>query len=315
MTMATGSAGELRFDGQVAVVTGATSGLGRCYALELARRGAVVVGTSRAPDGGVASVTAQAAAEGLDLHIVQADVSVEAEASGLVLDAISVHGRVDVLVNNAGSAWVGPIQEGSTAQLRAMLDVHLMSTFWTMMPALAHMRRRGTGRIANTVSGVGMFGRTGSFAYAAAKGAIQAMTRCAAIDNADHDIGINAISPIAATPMSPSYLEIDPELDHDRMSVERIVPALVYLAHPSCRLRGQVLHAAGGRVAVAGAFMGRGWGSDTLTAEDVGVHIGEICDLTDVLVLRDSLHQYDFIPKRPADFAAWSSDAIRNLQA
>lgn len=275
-----------------------------------------MVGTSHprsadSPDR-VAALTAQASAEGLDLHVVPADMTVEAEATGLVLDAINGHGRVDVLINNAGAAWVEPIQESSTAKLRAMLDVHLMGTFWTMLPALEHMRQRGTGRIVNTVSGVGLFGRTGTFAYAAAKAAVQAMNRCAVLDNADVEgLRINAISPIAATPMSPGYQTIHPELDADRMSVTRVVPALVYLAHQSCRLNGQVLHAAGGRVALAGTFVARGWGSDTLTAEDVASHIDEICDLTDVLVLRDSLEQYDYIPKRPADFTAWSAASTR----
>jgi NAD(P)-dependent dehydrogenase (short-subunit alcohol dehydrogenase family) len=316
MTITSRPATGLRFDGQIAVITGATSGLGRGYALELARRGATVVGTSHrrnaaVPDE-VAVLTAQASAEGLDLHIVPADMTVEAEATALVLDTISGYGRVDILVNNAGAAWVAPIQEGSTEQLRAMLDVHLMGTFWTMLPALAHMRQRGMGRIVNTVSGVGLFGRAGTFAYAAAKGAVQALNRCAALDNADVDgIRINAITPIAVTPMSGEFQTIHPELDADRMSVTRVLPALVYLAHESCRLNGQVLHAAGGRVALAGTFVTRGWGSDTLTAEDVARHIDQICDLTDVLVLQGALEQYDYIPKRPADFAAWSAASAR----
>jgi hypothetical protein len=200
---------------------------------------------------------------------------------------------------------VGALHDGSTAQLRAMLDVHLMATFWTMLPALGHMRARGRGRIVNTVSGTGMFPRAGTFAYAAAKAAVQAMTRSAALDNSDLDIGINAISPIAATPMSPTYTEVHPALDDERMSVHRVVPALVFLAHPSCRLTGEVWHAAGGRVARAGYYVSRGWGSDTLTAEDVAQHVEQICDVGQPLVLQNSWQQYDYIPKGPDDYEAW----------
>jgi NAD(P)-dependent dehydrogenase (short-subunit alcohol dehydrogenase family) len=303
----------LRFDGQVALVTGATSGLGRGHAIELARRGANVVGTVHA-GGGAAhhageEVRELAQREGLAIELVPADLSIEEDARGIVTDTIDRHGRLDVLVNNAGYNIPGPIQVGSTSQLRAMIDVHLMGTFWTMVPALTHMRARGTGRIVNTVSGAGMFGRADSFAYASSKAAIQAMSRCAAFDNADVDVRVNMFSPIAVTPLSPGYTDLHPDLDADRMSVERVVPALVYLAHPACALNGQTLHAAGGRVAVAGSYVARGWGSDTLTAEDVAAHIGDICDTTDVLVLRDLPHQYDYIPKRSDDFARWVSPA------
>jgi NAD(P)-dependent dehydrogenase (short-subunit alcohol dehydrogenase family) len=277
---------------------------------ELARRGAVVVSASRSAadregDPGRPHLDADPAERG-QVEVVEVDVTEEGQATRLVEDVVVRHGRLDVLINNAGTAWVAPIQGGSTEQLRAMIEVHLMGTFWTMRTALAHMRARGTGRIVNSASGVALFGRTGSFAYAAAKGAVQSMTRCAALDNADVDVKINAISPIAATPMAPSFESIDPLLDAERMSVERVAPVVAYLAHPSCTLSGRVLHAAGGRVARAETVLSRGWGSETLTAEDVADHLAEMDDLTGALVLDDSLDQYAHIPRRASDFTHWA---------
>ena len=297
----------LRFDGQVAIVTGGSTGLGRSYVHELARRGALVVSASRSEKAGGAAqshLDADPAGPGR-MEAVEVDVTDEAQVTLLVEDVVARHGRLDVLVNNAGTAWVAPIQDGSTEQLRAMIDVHLMGTFWTMRAALPHMRARGAGRIVNTASGVALFGRPEAFAYAAAKGAIQSMTRCAALDNADVDVKVNAISPIAATPMAPSFEEIDPLLDAERMSVKRIAPVVAYLAHPSCTLSGRVLHAAGGRVARAEMVMARGWGSETLSAEEVADHLAEIHDLTSPLVLDDFLDQYAHIPRRASDFAPW----------
>lgn len=299
----------LRFDGQVAIVTGGSSGLGRSYLQELARRGAVVMSASRAEkDGGAAQphLDADPAGPGR-VEAAEVDVTDETQVTRLVEDVVARHGRLDVLVNNAGTAWVAPIQDGSTEQLRAMIDVHLMGTFWTMRAALPHMRARGTGRIVNTASGVALFGRREAFAYAAAKGAIQSMTRCAALDNADVDVKVNAISPIAATPMAPSFESIDPLLDAQRMSVEHIAPVVAYLAHPTCTFSGRTLHAAGGRVARAEMVMARGWGRETLTAEDVADHLAEIDDLTGALVLEDSLDQYAHIPRRASDFAQWAT--------
>ena len=298
----------LRFDGQVAIVTGGSTGLGRSYVHELARRGAVVISASRSEKegGGVQPhLDADPVAPGR-VEAVEVDVTDETQATRLVEDVVARHGRLDVLVNNAGTAWVAPIQDGSTEQLRAMIDVHLMGTFWTMRAALPHMRARGTGRIVNTASGVALFGRPEAFAYAAAKGAIQSMTRCAALDNADVEVKVNAISPIAATPMAPSFESIDPLLDAERMSVEHIAPVVAYLAHPTCTFSGRTLHAAGGRVARAEMVMARGWGSETLTAEDVADHLAEIDDLTAPLVLDDSFDQYAHIPRRASDFAQWA---------
>ena len=292
---------ELHFRGRVALVTGGTSGLGRRYAIDLARRGARVVVTTI--DRGAASRADATAfvsdlrAEGLDVSLVFADAAVEADAVAAVASAIDTCGTLDVVVNNAGYGRFSRVQEGTTEQLRAMLDVHVLGTFWTMRRALAHMRAQGHGRIVNTVSGVGAFGGPDAFAYVTAKAAVTGMTKSAAIDNADLDIRVNAISPIAQTRMGLDFAAIHPGLDDNRMDARRVSPALLYLAHDSCSLNGEVLHAAGGRVARIVTAMTRGWSSDTLTPEDVAAHLDEICDDSAAVVLRDSRQQYDLVPK------------------
>jgi len=180
--------GEHRFDGRVAVVTGAGRGLGRAYAHLLAARGARVVvndlggsiageGTDAGP---AADVVAEIEAAGGDAVADTNDVSTEEGGAALVGTALDRFGRVDVLVNNAGiMRWGGP-PDVAVADLEQHLAVHLVGSYATARAAWPHMAEQGHGRIVMTTS-TGMLGLPANTSYAAAKGGVVGLTRSLAV--------------------------------------------------------------------------------------------------------------------------------------
>lgn len=200
---------ELRFDGRVAIVTGAGGqepSLGRSHAKLLAQRGAKVVVNDLGvgPDGRnilranaeqVADEICTAGGEAVaDLH----SVADEDGARRVVQTALDVWGRVDILVNNAGVCFMAHFDEISDADIRNVIDVHLMGTVWMCRAAWPHMRDAGYGRIVNTTSGA-MFGLENLSIYGAAKGGIFGLTRGLAVEGAPLGIKVNALGPAANT--------------------------------------------------------------------------------------------------------------------
>jgi NAD(P)-dependent dehydrogenase (short-subunit alcohol dehydrogenase family) len=200
---------ELRFDGKVAIVTGAGAGLGRSHALLLASRGAtVVVNDTGGPVAGGGLDTGPADAVAAKIRAVGgraiADSHSVATADGgaaLVRTALDAYGRVDVLVNNAGILRNAPFEEMSEQNLEAVLDVHLRGAFFVTQSAWRAMRDQGGGRIVNTTSSAGLLGNAGFSNYAAAKGGVYGLTRVLGIEGAKYGIKVNAIAPTAATRM------------------------------------------------------------------------------------------------------------------
>ncbi|MBB4929962.1 NAD(P)-dependent dehydrogenase (short-subunit alcohol dehydrogenase family) [Lipingzhangella halophila] len=282
---------DLRFDGRVAIVTGAGHGLGRCYALELAARGAKVVVNDRAdladtsgeariePDvrtvtdtGGAAAtasadvVAAEIRARGGTALAAHADISTEEGAGALVEAALDTFDRVDVVVNNAGFLRDRAFANMTVAEWDAVLDVHLRGTFLVSRAAFGHLREHGYGRIVNTTSPTGLFGNFGQSNYAAAKMGIVGLTKTLAIEGDRYDITANAVAPLAYTRMSSETLSAE---DAARLAPERVVPTVVWLAHEHCETSGEIYAAGGGRV--ARVFVAEGPGADLgdATVEDV----------------------------------------------
>lgn len=182
-------------DGQVAVVTGGSRGIGRACAVGLAREGASVV-INYTSNAAAAEETKKACeAAGAKALIVQADVSDAAQAKALIEAAEKEFGKVDILVNNAGINRDRTIQRMSVEEWDTVVQTDLSSIFYTTNAALGGMRERNYGRIINMSSVIGQMGNVGQANYAAAKAGMIAFTKTAAKELSRFGITVNAVCP------------------------------------------------------------------------------------------------------------------------
>ncbi|MEY9853180.1 NAD(P)-dependent dehydrogenase (short-subunit alcohol dehydrogenase family) [Leifsonia sp. EB41] len=284
---------DLRFDGRVALVTGAGRGLGRAHALLLASRGAKVVvndfGGSKegvGSDHGPANdVVAEIVAAGGEAVADTSDVGIEANCHELVATAIREFGRIDIVVNNAGISRWATFPEADADNLERTLDVHLRGTWHTTRAAWPHFQEQGYGRVITTVS-TGMLGLADNLAYATAKGALIGFTRSLAVAGGPQNILVNAIAPNAITRPSetatkPNIVTSAP-LDPARaqaMETGLVSPMVAYLSHESCPVNGEILVAGAKRFSRWFLGITPGWLSDgEPTVEEVAGHWDEIND-------------------------------------
>jgi NAD(P)-dependent dehydrogenase (short-subunit alcohol dehydrogenase family) len=268
----------ITFDDRVAIVTGAAGGLGRAYALELARRGAsVVVNDIRGADAVVEEIRAGGGEAVASPH----SVTSEADGQALVRQALDAFGAVDILINNAGIIRDRSLAKLSAAELEAVLDVHLRGSFNVTLPAFRAMKERGYGRLLYVTSASGLFGSFGQANYAAAKMGLVGLAMTAAIEGARHGIQSNAIAPLARTPMTDGLFggaieTFDPEF---------VVPMALYLVSEPCGVTHEIFSAGGRRFARVVVGVTPGWVSgDAPTLEDVREHLDEIRSETDLVV-------------------------------
>jgi NAD(P)-dependent dehydrogenase (short-subunit alcohol dehydrogenase family) len=189
----------VRLDGEVAIVTGSTNGIGTATARRLAADGAAVVVTGRRAEAGE-SVAAEIRAGGGDALFIGADVSVEEDVARLVASTADRFGRLTILVNNAAPTdLVGPgnvdgrLTDVDTASFERVLAVGLHGAYWACYQAIPHMQAAGHGSIVNVSSIAGVKASPGVFAYAVAKGGLQALTRSVAVDYGDDGIRANTV--------------------------------------------------------------------------------------------------------------------------
>jgi hypothetical protein len=289
--------GELRFDGRVAVVTGAGRGIGRAHALLLASKGARVVVADHGVDvdgsgsshGPADDVVAEIVAAGGEAASCYADIVDETEAASVIQMAIDRYGRLDVLVNNAGIADPGRFEDLTVAQYRRMVDVHFFGTLHCTRAAWPHMRQAGYGRIVCTMSESVFGGISDLTSYASGKGAVLGFMRTLATEAVGTGIQVNAVVPRAFTRMSAGHAfegRSEEELEYvaKLLAPERNSPAAVFLAHESCPLNGELLRAGMGSVARLAIVHTKGMTKDDLTAEDIAENLDAILDVTGATV-------------------------------
>jgi NAD(P)-dependent dehydrogenase (short-subunit alcohol dehydrogenase family) len=252
----------LRFDGRVAVITGAGRGLGREFALLLARRGSAVVvndiGRSMDQERYDASadtitqvaqdVVDEIKASGGSAVASTADVSDPAAAESIVTTAVDAFGGVDIVINNAGILPHASLEELTPEQFMATLAVHVGGAFHVSRAAWPHFRRHGYGRIVNVCSSIGVvYGADNYAAYGSAKGGLMGLTRVSACEGAQHGILVNGLLPNAATRGRASVTQPlqSSGVDNDR-SAELVAHAAAWLAHDQCSASGEFFAAKSG---------------------------------------------------------------------
>jgi len=240
----------LRFDGRVAVVTGAGGGLGREHALALAARGAKVVvndlgaavdGSGGAPSAALA-VVEQIRAAGGQAIANGASVTDEAAVRGMVDQALQAWGRVDILVNNAGILRDKSFAKMDLADFRLVLDVHLMGAVHCCKAVWDVMRAQNYGRIVMTTSSSGLYGNFGQANYGAAKMALVGLMQTLSLEGAKNNIRVNCLAPTAATRMTENLL---PESMLKLLQPAAVTPGLLALVAEDAPTRAILCAGAG----------------------------------------------------------------------
>ena len=249
-----------RLEGKVALVTGASSGIGRAAALAFSREGAKVVTADVDVEGGMETVRTIQDAGG-EAVFVRSDVSKAAEVEALISKAVETYGRLDCAYNNAGiEGTMGPTADCTEENWDRVIGTNLKGMWLCMKYEIPEMLTRGSGAIVNVSSIAGLVGIQGRVAYAASKHGVAGLTKAAALEYAQAGIRINAVCPgIIRTPMLERPLAQRPELEATLIAQvpvgrigtpEEIAEAVVWLCSDAASfVTGHTMMVDGGYVA------------------------------------------------------------------
>lgn len=291
---------DIRFDQQVVIITGAGGGLGRHYALELARRGASVVvndlgGAFDGKGGGNAmadQVCEEIRAAGGKAVPNYDSVASAAGGEAIVRTALDAFGKVDIVINNAGHLRNAAFGEIPQSDLDSLIEVHLKGAFYVSQPAFKVMKQQGYGRFLFTASGAGYFGNPEQAAYAAAKTGMLGLMNVVAIEGAAHGIKANALLPSAASRMIEAmkpehrahyesvFRDLAP-LVKNAIDPQYVMPLVLYLVSAACESTHSTYTASWGRFARVFVGPGLGWAGPRevpATPEQVAAHWAQIND-------------------------------------
>jgi len=245
----------IRYDGKVAIVTGAGGGLGRSHAIELAKRGAKVVvndlggsvsGEGQNSDAALA-VVAEIEALGGEAMAHPANVAVMEQVEDMVSQAMTAWGRIDILVNNAGILRDKSFIKMDMADFKLVLDVHLMGSVNCTKAVWEIMKNQEYGRIVMTSSSSGLYGNFGQSNYGAAKLGVVGFMNTLAQEGAKYNIRVNALAPTAGTRMTEGLMS---EQAFNLLTPETVTPAVLYLVAEDAPTH-TILAAGAGAYAVA----------------------------------------------------------------
>jgi NAD(P)-dependent dehydrogenase (short-subunit alcohol dehydrogenase family) len=243
---------EIRFDNRVAVITGAGGGLGKTYAVELAKRGCKVVvndlggsadGTGASP---MADATVKEIIDAGGEAVANYDsVATPEGGEGIIKAALDKWGRADIVINNAGILRDKSFAKLTPEDLGLVLDVHLKGAFYVSQPAFRVMKDQGYGRFLFTSSAAGIFGNFGQSNYGAAKMGLVGLSNVLAVEGKKAGIQSNVIAPIAKTRLTEGLLGPLANM----LLPEQVTPLAVYLVSEACKLTHETISVGGGRFA------------------------------------------------------------------
>jgi NAD(P)-dependent dehydrogenase (short-subunit alcohol dehydrogenase family) len=278
---------ELRFDGQVAIVTGAGRNLGREYALVLAARGAKVVvndiGVGISDTDGVAAAPPTNPALDVVAEIIAAGGEAVVDAHSIVDNgdkivstALAAYGRIDIVINNAGVVRQSPVAELTDELCRAMTDTHMLGTMGVTRAAWPHLAEQGYGRIVNLASAAGLIGLANMTMYGGVKLGVVGLTRAMAVEGRKLGITVNVVAPQASVrgsdfgpiPWTPALAEW--------LAPQQISGLVTYLAHTSCTTTGELFNVGGGLIARVVLAAAEGVFERPMTPEAVAAKWDEI---------------------------------------
>lgn len=276
------------FSDQVAVVTGAGRGLGRLYALELARRGAAVLvndlgGSMRGEgaDSGIADAVVHEILDAGGRAIASHDSVATVEGGARIVGAaVEEFGRLDVVVSNAGIFHTAEFENLTPGEWTHMVNVHLHGAFYLSQPAYRVMQSQGYGRFVFISSSAGLFGQPNSAHYAAAKSGVLGLSNVIAIEGAPHGISANCVLPFGYSRMVSETVGDRDQMGEalpflDAIDPEQVVPIVVFLASRDCEVTHHAFSACAGRFSRVFVGQAHGWVAhegETPSAEDIAAH-------------------------------------------
>lgn len=288
---------QIRFDGRVALITGAGKGLGRAYALLLAERGAKVVvnNRKREPDGTPGSadlVVAEIQAAGGEAVADHHSVESWEAGQAMVQTALDTFGGLDIVINNAGIDQHAGLHNTPIEDFERIFAVSFYGGLYATKAALPALRAAGYGRILFTTSSAGLYGQHGLSSYSAAKAGIIGLMRAVAQEGESKGIRANALAPYAYTQMTEAHAQHFP----DRLlGPELVAPIAAYLVSEACPVSGEIYVAGTGHFGRAQMVENHGVKlppDAPISPEDVAARFDDIRDMSDTTSFKDAIESF-----------------------